>query len=162
MKNLFLIRHAKSDHPPFTEDFSRTLTGSGKTDAALVASKAKAILPSQYIIWSSNAVRATATAKIFASQWSLPQEDIHYIDQLYTFDSNSLEKTIHSCSDSHSNLVVFGHNEAITEFVNKFGDIYIDNVPTSGLVHLTFENNHWASISRGHTERVILPRDLRL
>jgi hypothetical protein len=27
----------------------------------------------------------------------------------------------------------FGHNAAITDFVNKFGDVLIENVPTSEL-----------------------------
>lgn len=66
-----------------------------------------------------------------------------------------------SCSDDYDHLIVFGHNEAVTNFVNKFGSILIDNVATSGFVNIIFEQNRWQDIANGTTKNVIFPRDLK-
>jgi phosphohistidine phosphatase len=80
---------------------------------------------------------------------------------LYTFERSALEKVIKGCNDEYENVILFGHNEAITNFVNKFGTINIDNVSTSGVVFLTFQSASWRDISKGITERVVFPRDLK-
>ncbi|MEY2869533.1 MAG: hypothetical protein RIR01_2030, partial [Bacteroidota bacterium] len=58
-------------------------------------------------------------------------------------------------------VILFGHNAAITNFVNKFGDVFIDNVPTSGFVSLQFDTDSWDSISKGKTKKIIMPKDLK-
>jgi len=58
-------------------------------------------------------------------------------------------------------LIIFGHNAAITNFVNKFGDIKIDNVPTCGFVSLQFKSGYWEKIQKGETKKIIIPKDLK-
>jgi phosphohistidine phosphatase len=118
-------------------------------------------LPKGNIIWSSTAKRASETAIIFAQNLMWPLESIQYKDDLYTFDANKLESVIKSCSDDYENVILFGHNEAITELVNKFGDVFIDNVPTTGFVSISFNTNNWSSISEGKVLKTIFPRDLK-
>ena len=81
-------------------------------------------------------------------------------EELYTFDDRKLENSIRSLSNSYNNVILFGHNEAITNFVNKFGDIFIDNVSTSGFVFLQFDTEDWQSIRDGKTKKVIFPKEL--
>jgi len=64
-----------------------------------------------------------------------------------------LEQIIKGCKDEIINLIIFGHNDAITDFVNKFGDVNVENVPTSGFVCLEFEDNEWATISKGKLKK---------
>lgn len=161
MKKLIIIRHGKSDWNQPAGDFHRPLLPHGKQDAQNVASKLKPSLPSGYIIWSSAAERAIQTAFAVADKLSYPQENIIIKQELYTFDCRALEQAIKQCDNIYDCLIVFGHNEAVTDFVNKFGDIFIDNVPTSGCVTLNFGTNDWNAIGIGTTENVILPRDLR-
>ena len=59
------------------------------------------------------------------------------------------------------NVLIFGHNSAITDFVNKFGDVYIDNVPTSGLVCINFEINNWKDLKKGKTVTTLFPKELK-
>jgi phosphohistidine phosphatase len=80
---------------------------------------------------------------------------------LYTFDERQLEKVIKSCDNSFESVILFGHNEAITNFVNKFGDVFIDNVPTSGFVSLQFDSDSWDTIDKGKTNKTIFPKDLK-
>lgn len=85
---------------------------------------------------------------------------IEIIDQLYTFDSNQLEQIVKSCQNDCNNLILFGHNNAITDFVNKFGDVFIDNVPTAGFVTIIFDTDSWSKINKGKTIEIIVPRDI--
>ncbi|TDE05732.1 SixA phosphatase family protein [Flavobacterium sandaracinum] len=161
MKNLFLVRHAKSSWEVPIHDKDRGLTCKGVKDAHLVSSEAKDSIPKAYVIFSSTAKRATNTALIFAQNLAYPIESIIYKDDLYTFDENDLEKVIKSYSNSYESVILFGHNGAITDFVNKFGDVYIENVPTSGFVHLKFETEDWKKIKKGKIEKIIFPKNLR-
>ena len=161
MKNLIVIRHSKSSWDAPLDDKQRPLCGRGIQDAHLVANHATAFLPKKNIIWSSTAKRAAETAIIFAQNLLWPIESIQFKDDLYTFDSKKLEHVIKSCSDDYENVILFGHNEAITELVNKFGNMFIDNVPTTGFVSISFNTNNWSSIREGKILKTIFPRDLK-
>ena len=65
MKNLILIRHAKSSWEAPLKDFDRPLMKRGILDAHDVSLNISEYLPKTYIIWSSTAARATETALIF-------------------------------------------------------------------------------------------------
>jgi phosphohistidine phosphatase len=161
MKQLMLIRHAKSSWETPLKDFDRPLTVKGLQDAHLVSSEIRDFLPKSFLIWSSTAKRATETAMVFSQNLSFPLDSIHYKDSLYTFDARQLEEQLKSCPDDCNHLIVFGHNEAITDFVNKFGSVFIDNVATCGFVSIIFESQSWNAITKGITQKIIFPRDLK-
>ncbi|HNP32319.1 MAG TPA: histidine phosphatase family protein [Flavobacterium sp.] len=160
MKQLILVRHAKSSWEAPLRDYDRPLTNRGIHDAHLVSSNIGNHIPKTFLVWSSAAKRASETAMIFAQNISFPVESIVFKEDLYTFDERKLEQIIKSCPDDYDNLIVFGHNEAITNFVNKFGNTFIDNVSTSGFVNIIFDQNSWKYIENGITKKVIFPRDL--
>jgi phosphohistidine phosphatase len=161
MKNLILIRHAKSSWDAPLTDKDRPLSKRGISDAHLMAGNVDDFLPKSFIVWSSTAQRAKNTAHIFAENLSVPQETIIFKDDLYTFEEKKLENVIKSCDNQFDNLILFGHNGAITNFVNTFGNLPIDNVPTAGFVSLSFDSDNWKDISKGTTEKVLFPSDLK-
>ncbi|MGL2967616.1 SixA phosphatase family protein [Flavobacterium sp. XGLA_31] len=161
MKQLLLVRHAKSSWEAPLNDFDRPLTNRGIHDAHLVSAHIRNLIPKSFIVWSSPAKRAAETALIFAQNIFFPFESILFKDELYTFEGKKLEQIIKSCSDEYDHLVVFGHNEAITNFVNKFGNIFVDNVATSGFVSIIFDSISWSAIEKGVTQKVIFPSDLK-
>ena len=161
MKYLILIRHAKSSWENYTSDFNRDLIPIGIVNSQLVANKIKNLIPNNAIIWSSNAKRAKKTCLIFADIWKHNQNALHFSEDLYTFDSSKLANTIKNCSNLIETLIIFGHNPAITDFVNKFGDSFIENVPTSGFVKLNFPVSQWNKIQAANTEYFITPRHVR-
>lgn len=160
MKNLILIRHAKSSWDIPCQDIERQLEQRGIDDAHLVAINSIKYLPQNFVIYSSSAKRARETALIFAKTSLYSFESIVFTDELYTFDEIKLEKIIKSIGNDFENVILFGHNEAITNFVNKFGDRFIFNVTTAGFVWITFETNSWKNLSNGKTTRVIFPKDI--
>ena len=161
MKNLIIIRHAKSSWNAPLNDIDRPLEQRGIKDAHLVAMQSIKFLPPKFQIFSSNAKRASETAMIFAQNYTYPVENIAFKPELYTFDEIKLEKIIKSFDNNYDNVILFGHNEAITNFVNKFGDVFIDNVPTCGFISLQFDANDWLSIENGTTLKTIFPKDLK-
>ena len=162
MKQLILVRHSKSSWNAPLRDYDRPLTSKGIQDAHLVSTNISNQIPKTFLVWSSASKRASETALIFAQNISFPVESIIFKEELYTFDERKLEQIIKSCSDEYEQLIVFGHNEAITNFANNYGNTFIDNVATSGFVNIIFDQNNWKSIEKGITKKVIFPRDLKL
>lgn len=162
MINLILIRHAKSSWETTLNDFSRPLSVRGINDAHLVSEALKSFLPKSFIVWSSGAIRAYNTAVVFCQNMNVTLDCIIVKDELYTFDRSSLEENIKSCENMHRNLILFGHNEAITDFVNKFGDRMIESVPTSGVVMMSFEEEDWGQIKKGRIVQELYPRDYKI
>jgi phosphohistidine phosphatase len=160
MKKLTLIRHGKSSWELPLLDFERELTQKGVENSIKMAKESIDFIDSKTVFWSSYAKRAFQTASIFVENWNFDVAQIEIKKDLYTFDSSQLEQIIKSCSNNCENLIVFGHNSAITDFVNKFGNIFIDNVPTSGFVSIIFDTNNWQTISKGKTSKILFPRDI--
>ena len=161
MKNLILIRHAKSSWDLPVLDKERPLAHKGIKDAYLMSEKVLGYLPNSFVFWSSTAQRASQTAKIFAETLKCPPELIVFKDSLYTFDEKQLEEEIKKCNDRFDNLIVFGHNPAITDFVNEYGNIFLDNVKTCGFVSVLFDQDKWKNISKGKVQKVIFPKDFK-
>jgi phosphohistidine phosphatase len=161
MKQLILVRHAKSSWNAPLQDYERPLTAKGIRDAHQVSSQVGNQVPKSFLVWSSSAKRAAETALIFAQNLAFPIESIVFKNDLYTFDEKKLEEIIKTCPDEYDHLMLFGHNEAITNFVNRYGNIKIDNVPTSGFVDIIFDSVTWQAIKNGKTQKVIFPSDLR-
>ncbi len=161
MKKLVLIRHAKSSWDTIMIDKDRPLSNRGIKDAHLVSSLLNEQLPDKYIIWSSIAKRSKETAIIFGQNMDLNLDCIILKPEIYTFELKNLEKAIKTCSNTYDTLILFGHNNAITKFVNKFGNIFYNNIPTSGVVIINFDTDDWQSIKNGAIELTIFPRDIK-
>lgn len=160
MKSLILVRHAKSDWDLHLDDKKRPLTNSGKTAIKKVGIKAQELIKNDAEIWCSTAVRTSQTALILCNTVGLASSKIQFKDALYTFNESQLEKEIKKCNNTVNMLILFGHNEAITNFVNKFGDETIFNVPTAGLVFLQFDVKNWENINKGRTIKKIFPKEI--
>ncbi|MHC5201615.1 SixA phosphatase family protein [Myroides sp. LJL119] len=161
MKKLVLIRHAKSSWDTVMKDSERPLSRRGIKDAHLVSTALIEHLPDKYIIWSSIAKRAKETAVIFGQNMDMNLDCIILKPEIYTFEYKTLLEAIKKCENRHDSLILFGHNNAITKFVNKFGNLFYNNIPTCGVVILNFNQDKWEDIEYGNIELTIFPRDLK-
>ncbi|WP_203258396.1 SixA phosphatase family protein [Hyunsoonleella ulvae] len=161
MKKLILVRHAKSSWEFDVIDHERPLKKRGIDDAHLIASELKLqnIKPDGVLV--SDAERTKLTAKIILPALNVPENKISFEHKLYDFAGRDLIDVIKSCDNAVDTLMVFGHNHAITACVNTYGDRYIDNVPTCGVVILEFNVNEWSNISSGKNVYTLFPRDLK-
>ncbi len=161
MKRLYLVRHAKSSWKHDVSDHKRPLKNRGFKDAHLVSKHIKGLIRLPDLVISSDAMRALTTANIFISNLGLNEDDIVLNHDLYDFSGHSLTKVINSCDDSVNTLMAFGHNHAMTYFVNTYGNRPIGNVPTSGFTHIEFEIDSWKDLEKGKTIETVFPRDLK-
>ena len=161
MKKLILVRHAKSSWENNLSDHDRPLNDRGIADAILVSNHIKESDFSADLVLSSDAVRAKTTAKIFVENLQIEASIFHLENDLYDFSGSQLLHLIKNCDNSINTLMIFGHNHAVTAFVNTFGDIPIDNVPTCGVVSIVFDIDNWENIAKGETVSTLFPRDLK-
>lgn len=161
MKKLILVRHGKSSWEEDLPDHERPLKKRAYKDAGLVLNAFSGFVPGELTLWSSYAVRALATARLFQENLEVSEDQFTIKKELYTFERNDLLKVIKSCDNAVENLMIFGHNPAITGVVNTLGDQHFSNVPTTGLCLIEFETDDWKSINKGTTIIYLFPKNLR-
>jgi len=160
MKNLYLIRHAKSDwNDESKSDFDRGLNRRGEKAILIMANalKEKKVMPD--LILSSSAKRAKLTAKGLAKKIGHCGK-IQYIDALYMAEPETIHRLIKDVNDTVDTLFIVGHNPETTELSNMMLDDYIDNVPTLGIVAFKIPIDHWIKfkLTEGKTEFFIYPK----
>lgn len=161
MKNLILIRHGKSSWEYSVSDKDRPLLQRGINDAITVADEFYEQVFEIDAIFSSPANRALHTAMIFCRQLYFPFDKFQVTNQLYDFSGNEVLGFIRELNINLKSVMIFGHNHAFTHIANSLGNTYIENVPTSGLVHLQFDIEDWAFIEKGTTVRTLFPKQIR-
>lgn len=161
MKNLYIVRHAKSSWEYDVSDHERPLKKRGLNDANLVSNYLKGKINKPDLIISSDANRAKTTAEIFISNLGISEAILELNHELYDFSGFKLTNVIKECDDSVDTLMIFGHNYALTHFVNEIGDKYIDNVSTSGFTHIQFDIDSWRDLKKGKTVLTVFPKDLK-
>lgn len=148
MKQLTLVRHAKSDWSlPGQQDWDRPLNKRGQRDAPEMARRLRARKLKPDLVLSSPAVRALSTAAIMARELKVPATQVRQDERLYLASPADMLAVIRELGGAASHLMVFGHNPGITEFANRLsaGD-HIDNLPTSGVFTATFDIDDWAAL----------------
>lgn len=161
MKQLILIRHAKSSWSHNVIDHERPLNNRGFNDAQIISNHLNDSNLKVELVLSSDATRAKTTASIIVSNLRINKELFSLNHDLYDFSGDNFIKTIKNCDNKIDYLMVFGHNHAITAFVNSFGDKYIDNVPTCGAVIIEFDINSWKNLNKGKTLKTLFPGDFK-
>lgn len=161
MKTLYMVRHAKSSWKHDVIDHERPLKGRGKRDGVLVSKYLKKHVPPPQRIITSDAQRALSTAIYMKEAFGIADENFITNHDLYDFSGQSVFNIIKSLPDELDRVLIVGHNHAFTSVANMLGNTYIDNVPTTGFVHLEFDVNHWKDIVTGKTISTVFPRDLK-
>ncbi|MCM8569901.1 histidine phosphatase family protein [Gramella jeungdoensis] len=161
MKRLILVRHGKSSWDNDLPDHKRPLKKRAYNDAEVVLNAFEHFYEPPAMFWTSHAVRAHETAKMFKERLKVAEKDFKVVDDLYTFNQNELLSVIRSCSDDVDKLFVFGHNPGMTILVNSLGDKKTDNLPTTGLCVIDFEVDSWKDVKKGKTILTLLPKNLR-
>lgn len=147
MKTLVIIRHAKSSWDNISlSDFERPLNDRGLRDAPRMGKRLneKEITPD--LLLTSPAKRALTTCHFFADALQCPATSITTDPALYHASEETILKIIKSQADTSDVIFLFGHNPGLTDFVNKITDTYIQNIPTCGMVGLSFTVSHWNEI----------------
>ncbi len=148
MKTIYLVRHAKSAwNVPGLDDIDRPLNDRGYSDAHDMASRLrKAVQPD--LLVSSPAVRALTTALIFARHLRYDAGAISIAPLLYGSGSDQYLSVIASLPDQHNIVLLAGHNPVITETANLLGGTTLDELPTTGIVGIEFDQPTWKEAAK--------------
>jgi len=151
MKNLYIIRHAKSSWGDFsTPDFDRPLNERGKKDAPEMAKRLlnRNVSIDQFV--SSPAKRAQKTCKAFCEVFNYPKDKILFIDELYHAPAETFKSVIKGLDNQYNAVAIFSHNPGITDFVNSLVvGVKIDNMPTCAVFAVSAATNSWADFFKG-------------
>lgn len=149
MKRLTLVRHAKSSWSDAgLPDIDRPLSQRGERDAPLMGERLRARKARPSLIVSSPAKRAKSTAKIIAHTLGYPQEFLQFERRVYSADYRTLLDIIAGQDDACSDLMLVAHNPSLTVLANHLTRGFdVDNVPTTGIVAIDFDVQHWSDLA---------------
>ncbi len=160
MKELVLVRHAKSDWTnESVKDIDRPLSERGFGDAYSLSKWFKEEMGLPDAMVSSPATRAIGTAFIFARTFELKEKDVLIDDMLYESDVQRYLKVISQIDKKINRLMLFGHNPMMTELSNEINkSLFFDNVPTCGILKIGFEFNDWKEILNKQEGKLLISK----
>ena len=152
MKNLYLIRHAKSDWSDESKrDFQRGLNKRGQRAIFTMANalQQKKVMPD--LILSSSATRARLTSEGLAKEINYKGK-IKYIDELYMAEPLDVISMIKKIKDTYDTVFIVGHNPETNELADLMLNDYIENVPTLGIVAFELPIKEWNTFKPQHAK----------
>ena len=161
MKNLYLVRHAKSSWKLPVDDLKRPLKKRGILDAILISDHIKKLVSKPDFLLTSDAERAHSTAIYFKKAFKISANSFIINKSLYDFQGNNVLRVINELNDSYNIVMIVGHNHALTSIANMLGDVIINNIPTCGFINIEFTTQKWKFANFGQTKNVIFPKDLK-
>jgi len=150
MKTLYIVRHAKSDwHDTGLHDIERPLAPRGLKDAPLMAEVMSKNGRLPEIMITSPALRAFTTCRIFCTELGLDIDAIVIQPELYLGDIALIKKLIQAAFVEADTICIFGHNPTFSVLANYFAPEFGGEMPTCGIVAITFNSSAPAKIEAG-------------
>lgn len=149
MKNLILIRHAKSSWKDLTlDDYARPLNKRGNKNAPMMAKRLKEQNLDIDLFLSSPAKRAMTTAQYFFNEFE-HEVPLTFNKEIYDASIHTLDNIIKNIDDSYETVCLFGHNPGLNLLASYYIDHY-ENIPTCGIIHIQFDTTSWKDIDNSN------------
>ena len=161
MKNLFLLRHAKSswDNAALA-DFDRPLSKRGISNAILLSEHIQKYNITFDLVLSSPSERTQSTLDLVLSSLDhFPTTTLK--ESIYHASPSSLTQLIKEQDDEINNLLIIGHNPGLHVLTEMLTNQSILKFPTCAFAKIT-NFNHWKDIDTGilNLESLITPKEL--
>ena len=151
MKELILLRHAKSSWDNNLDDRNRPLTEKGVNRIINISKASRNFFLDIDIVYSSPAIRAISTAIITSSVLKINFSKIKINENLYSFNSQNILSFIKSIDNKFNRVLCVGHNPAFTEVANLLGNKELIHLPTAGWVKFKLNESDWKDINNGES-----------
>ena len=149
MKNLLLLRHAKSDWGvSYETDHDRPLSARGRSAAQSIGSYLASVGPLPEVILTSSAIRARTTAELAKESGGWPSVIVS-LRELYEAGPESIVQLVQQQEDSISTVMLVGHNptwEHLSHLLIGGGSL---RFPTGALARIKFTASGWSEVSFG-------------
>ena len=162
MKNLFLLRHAKSSwDDPALGDFDRPLSRRGISNGILLSKYLEKQKIFFDLVLSSPSERTQSTADLVLSYCN-PAPTIILKEDIYHASVSSLSQLLKGQGESINNLLVIGHNPGLHILIESLTHESIIKLPTCAFAKL-INFNHWKDLDAGilDLELLITPKELK-
>ncbi|MDD5580350.1 MAG: histidine phosphatase family protein [Methylobacter sp.] len=155
-RELWLLRHGKSDREVAVDDFDRPLKKKGKRATERVGDwmKQQNLIPD--LVISSPAERAIATAKTVCKALGLTGQSIQEDKRIYAQGLERLKTVLAECPMQPMRVLIVGHNPELEELlVYLAGESNVPDVdkllPTAALARLAMPDD-WTSLDAGSAQ----------
>jgi phosphohistidine phosphatase len=149
MKELIILRHAKSNRTFSGEDINRPLSLEGIKKIKKISHQKENFFNKSDVIITSPAIRALHTATIVLRELDLSMEKLKIDNPLYTFSVHSIIDYVYTLDDRWNNVVLVGHNPAFIDVINYFSEAGINHLRTAGFAQITFNADYWKDLYKG-------------
>ena len=107
------------------------------------------------LLLSSPANRALSTCMLIAEGIGYDSTEIKTDRGLYHATEEMILKIVQGLNDADDEVMLFGHNPALTEFVNRLSRKPVtENIPTCGVVSIRMSIRSWKDAGWGSGEAV--------
>ena len=151
MKELILLRHAKSSWDNNLDDRNRPLTEKGVNRIINISKASRKYFLDIDVVYSSPAIRAISTAIITSSVLKINFSKMKINENLYSFNSQNILSFIKSIDNKFNRVLCVGHNPAFTEVANLLGKKELIHLPTAGWVKFKLNESDWKDINNGES-----------
>lgn len=163
MKQIFLLRHAKSDWSTLgQQDFERPLAKRGINDALLISQYIQDKKHSVDAVFCSSAVRTKETFDLCAHSFNFSIEKATYLDELYFGSVDKAIKLIKGLNNNLSSVLLVGHNPTMHILLEEITGKTRDSFSTCALAQICIENS-WKDLLLKNCElkSFIRPKELK-
>ena len=161
MKNLFLLRHAKSSWDNAAlGDFDRPLSKRGISNAIQLSEYIQKHSISFDLVLSSPSERTQSTLDLVLNSFDpIPKTSLK--ESIYHASPSNLSQLIKELDDEINNLLIIGHNPGLHILTETLTNESIVKFPTCAFAKIT-NFNHWKDVDAGilTLESVITPKEL--
>lgn len=159
-----MIRHAKSSwNFSQLDDFNRPIGTRGRKDVRRIGKHLSEQVQRPELIVTSPASRAFYTALFIADHWKYKEERIVLEPALYHADDDEIIEIVKEYGEKFSTIAIFGHNPGFTNTANSLQNQWIDNIPTSAALGISFDTDSWEEIDKVKGRQIfyIYPKALK-
>lgn len=149
MKELLLLRHAKSSWKYAVADRNRPLLEKGMKRIQCMATQRPDIFRAAEVFYVSPANRTLHTACLVMDTCQIPFTRLQVVETLYTFDSAPLLQFLRGLPEERSSVCLVGHNPALSVLTAELSQNLIQHLPTAAWVKLIFAQKRWDALENG-------------
>jgi phosphohistidine phosphatase len=165
MKNILLIRHAKSDWSHSLPDFDRALSSRGRHDAERMGKVIRPLIKTPCLFLASSSQRTRETVQRLVDSLDDSIVKTRFTDQLYLANSSTIKHLIKKHLGAVNSLIVIAHNPGMDDVVENLAG-YTPPLTENGKLMTTcavafFQASDTdLSLSKPELRQVIRPKDI--
>ncbi len=150
MKRLILVRHAHALSGDDTMlDRERLLSQRGEREAPMMGRRLAMQRFKPGLVLSSPAQRALRTATLLATESGYAAEHITTRERIYEATAADLITLVQQLDEQHTDVMLVGHNPAITELAARLTSHHVEPLPTCGIFGMDLTVEQWQDVTEG-------------